>query len=152
MPAGNGLGAHLEGRALAHPPATEETLERAVRWALGSTLGEGASMTLLLLPRKRRPPPSYEAWLLHPAVRGVIALPKHCIHMDDPQAWVDAPPLQPPARRHPSHDMQMVVIANATAWQTYAQGDAAASLAAVLATPAPRPASGTPCPPPPGRT
>ena len=56
------------GCLLAHPPEDNGSVERALRWAIGSTATETPSLTLMLLPCKRPPPPAYETWLTHPTV------------------------------------------------------------------------------------
>ena len=101
-------------------------LEWAGIGAIGSTAAETPSLTLMLLPRKRRPPPAYEAWLVHPAVRCSMNLPKHGIALDGATAWVTAPA---PGMPHPGHDMQLIIIANSTGWGAYCSAQAVTALA-----------------------
>jgi ribonuclease HI len=95
------------GASEANPEYTAHELEKAMRWAIGSTLLASApALTVMVMPHWRDS--AYEQWLNHPAVRRVATIPaaqfqfKTCDHWRGKKEFVG----------NPKWDVNVLLVAN----------------------------------------
>ena len=102
------------GATEANPEYTAHELEKAMRWAIGSTmLTNDPVLTVMVMPHWRDS--AYEQWLHHPAVRRVATMPaaqfqfKTCDHWKGNKEFVGSP----------KWDVNVLVVANKAGLETW---------------------------------
>lgn len=98
------------GSSQAHPEYSSKEMQKAVRWAIGSSLQTSRpSLTTFLLPFDDRLGSAYQQWLGHPAVYQIARIPKAAIRLQTPNAWQTGTLFD----RHPRHDLLLFAVGNA---------------------------------------
>ena len=104
------------GSLQAHPEHSPKDMQKAVRWAIDSSLQTAKpSLTTFLLPFDVKSGSAYQQWLGHPAVSKIACIPKKAIRLQMPDAWQTGVPFS----RHAKDDMLLFTVGNSQGFSTF---------------------------------
>ncbi len=107
------------GSSQAHPEHTAKEMQKAVRWAIGSSLQSSKPcLTTFLLPFDEKSGTAYQQWLGHPAVYKIACLPKAAIRLQMPDAWKTGVSYDPHSRK----DILLFAVGNTLGVSQYVNG------------------------------
>ena len=90
-------------------------MQKAVRWAIGSSLQPAKpSLTTFLLPFDVKSGSAHQQWLGHPAVSKIACIPKKASRLQMPDAWQTRVPFS----RHAKDDMLLCTVGNSQGFST----------------------------------
>ena len=93
-----------------------QIMQKAVRWAIGSSLQTTKpSLTIFLLPFDSEPGSAYQQWLGHSAVSKIACIPKKAFRLQMPDAWQTGVPFS----RHAKEDMLPFSVGNSQGFSTF---------------------------------
>ena len=113
---GNAYSCKWTGSSQAHPELSPKHMQKAVRWAICSSLQTTKpSLTTFLLPFDVKSGLAHQQWLGHPAVSKIACIPKKTIRLQRPDAWQSGVPFS----RHAKEEMLLFGVGNSQGFSTF---------------------------------
>jgi ribonuclease HI len=110
--------------SICHPPPDHDSMDKCLRWAIGSAVRYFNTEVVTLLVMPVRLNTAYERWLPHPTVTEIATIPNRCLRQHYRQHAIVTGDMTP---LNFDWDVRLVLVANTTGAKQYGDLDQLAS-------------------------